>query len=163
MTDTEHGNAEKARRTAVDLFPNESWLELEECIFIATGRTPKSNNQRKDLQKELVIARHLTRLGSVVYLLPEEGEDKHPDAVVDGIIMEFKTITGGAERIQDHYREARKKADRIFFRINSDISTKAVLKNLIERVRNSGYTGGLIMAYFAYKDKLYYWSEDVLK
>jgi hypothetical protein len=155
--------AETAQHKAQELYPDEFWLDLEDGIFIATGRTPKSNNQRKDLQKELVIARHLVRLGSVVYLLPEEGEDKHPDAVVDGIITEFKTITGGAERIQDHYREARKKADNIFFRINSDISTNAVLRNLIERVRKGGYSGGLIMAYFAFKDKLYYWREDKLK
>jgi hypothetical protein len=155
--------AQKAREKAASLYPNETWGELEDHIFIARAREPKSNNQKRDLEKELVQSRILTAMGSTVYLLPEVGASKHPDAVVDGFIMEFKTITGNADRVEDHYRSSRKKADRIFFKINSDLSPESVLRKLIDRIRKGNHSGGLIIAHFTHTNKTYFWEEDRLK
>jgi hypothetical protein len=85
--------AERARDKAASLFPNETWREIEPGIFIAAGREPRVKNQRQVIEKELAQARILTARGSAVYLLleitdPARDGVKHPDAVVDGYLME---------------------------------------------------------------------------
>jgi hypothetical protein len=158
----------KARDKAVGLFPLETWRELEERIFIAAGREPRVKNQRQVLEKELVQARILTAQGSVVYLLPEITDPardgvKHPDAVVDGYLMEFKTITGSINQVEHRFRESRKKADHVFFKIDSHLTLEAVLSKLIDRIRQSDYSGGMVVAHFTETGKTYFWNVDALK
>jgi len=86
--------AEKAMQTARKLYPHEKWELLENGIFIAKSRMPRSAEQIHTLEKELRQARILVTRGSTIYLLPEtpppgEKHVKYPDAVVDGYIMEF--------------------------------------------------------------------------
>jgi hypothetical protein len=160
--------AQRARDKAASLFPLETWREIEERIFIACSREPRSNGQRKTLKKELIQARILTAQGSAVYLLPEivdptkQGE-KHPDAVVDGFLTEFKTITGKVERIGEYFEDSRKKADHIFYKIDSSLSKEAVMKHLEGIILKRGFYGGQVIAYFAESSKLYYWDVDDLK
>jgi hypothetical protein len=156
-------NALKAAAYAVRLYPAVQWVPIEPSVFIAQSRLPKNSNQRDILEKELIQARILVGFGSTVYLLPEEGREKHPDAVVDGHIMEFKTVTGKVDRVEEHYRKSRKKSSRIFFKIDSDLSQEAVLRKLIDRIRKGIYSGGLIIAYFTHTGKTYFWEEDRLK
>jgi hypothetical protein len=160
--------AQRAHERAASLFPLEAWRELEERIFIAGGREPRSNGQRKTLKKELIQARLLTAAGSVVYLLPEivdpaKRGEKHPDAVVDGFLMEFKTITGKVDRIGEYFEDSRKKADHIFYKIDSFLSKEAVMKHLEGIILKKGYSGGQVIAYFTETSKLYYWDVDDLK
>jgi hypothetical protein len=158
----------ETREKAVRLFPLETWRELEERIFIACSREPRSNGQRKTLKKELIQTRILTAQGSVVYLLPEivdptkQGE-KHPDAVVDGFLTEFKTITGKVDRIGEYFEDSRKKADHIFYKIDCSLSKEAVMKHLEGIILKRGYCGGQVIAYFAETSRLYYWDVDDLK
>jgi hypothetical protein len=160
--------AERARDKAASLFPLETWREIESGIFIAGSREPRSNGQRKTLKKELVQARILTAQGNVVYLLPEivdpakQGE-KHPDAVVDGFLMEFKTITGKVERIGEYFEDSRKKASHVFYKIDCSLSKEAVMKHLEGIILKRDYHGGQVIAYFAETSKLYYWDVDDLK
>jgi hypothetical protein len=98
-------NAEKARQAAIDLYPHEKWELLENGIFIAKSRIPRSAEQIHILEKELQQARILVERGSTVYLLPEishssEKHIKRPDAVVDGYLLEFKTNTGGRRQVE---------------------------------------------------------------
>ena len=100
-----------------------------------------------------------------MYLLPEHGPRgmKHPDAVVDGIIIEFKTITGNIRKITGNFKAARKKADNVFLKINAVFSQEIVLEKLIGTVRRGGYSGGgLSLLIYPQTGKTYYWSVDDL-
>jgi hypothetical protein len=44
-------------------------------------------------------ARMLADGGEVIYFLPEKGDGKHPDAVIDGRITELKTVEGKLTRV----------------------------------------------------------------
>jgi hypothetical protein len=156
-------NALRAATLSVSRFPQEQWIQIDTAIFLAHSRLSISSNQRDILKKEIAQARILTERGSSVYLIPEKGEGKHPDAVVDGHIMEFKTITGNIGRIEEHYLAARAKARRVFFKIDSDLSRKDVLSRLIACIRKGNYTKGHIIAYFSHTGKIYLWEEDRLK
>jgi hypothetical protein len=63
------------------------------------------------LEKELAQARILAALGHTIYLPPEQGtrKTKHPDAIVDGLIMEFKTITGNIKEGSREFQGRQKK------------------------------------------------------
>jgi hypothetical protein len=160
--------ARRAREKALSLYPLETWREIEEHIFIAESREPKGKNQEQVLEKELIQARILTARGSTVYLLPEIAGPanlgiKHPDAVVDGFIMEFKTITGSIHQVEERFKDSRKKADRVFFKIDAPITQEAVLRKIIDRTRKSAYAGGMVIAHFTTTGKTYFWDIDRLK
>ncbi|MDR3343372.1 MAG: hypothetical protein LBT14_11420 [Treponema sp.] len=128
-------NTQRARDKAISLYPLETWRELEERIFIAENREPNGKNQRQVLEKELIQARILTTQGSTVYLLPEIAGPanlgvKHPDAVVDGFVMKFKTITGSIHQVEHRFKESTKKAERVFFKIDAPLSKAEVFKKV---------------------------------
>jgi hypothetical protein len=150
---------------AAELFPNAVWVKIEEQIYLPESRQPKSNNQEKVLEKELIQARILVSRGSTVYFLPEtEGTGiKHPDAVVDGYVVEFKTITGNIREIEKRFKEARLKAENIFFKIDSSLTKEDVLNKLKWVSIQKGYHGGRITAYFSENEKMYYWNIDDFK
>jgi hypothetical protein len=77
--------------------------------------------------------------------------------------MEFKTITGKVGRFEEHYRDARGKAARIFFKIDSNLSQEDVLRKLIDKVRRGNHSGGMIIVHFTHSGKTYFWEEDRLK
>jgi hypothetical protein len=113
MIEYSGGNAknQRAQEKAVSLYPNEIWLKIEEQIFIAQNRQSRNETQQQILDKELVQARILTGFGSTVYLLPEVIDPAHlgikyPDAVVDGFVMEFKTITGSIRQVEKHFKDS---------------------------------------------------------
>jgi hypothetical protein len=166
--DEQVARAKTAREQVAILFPLETWREIESNIFIAGSREPKVKGQRQVLEKELVQARILTGQGSTVYLLPEiAGPDnigvKHPDAIVDGYLMEFKTITGSINQVEHRFRESRKKAEYVFFKIDSHLTRETVLSKLIDRIRRSDYSGGMVVAHFTEVGKTYFWNVDDLK
>jgi hypothetical protein len=160
--------ARKARDRAVGLYPLETWREIEEHIFIAESREPKGKNQEQVLKKELIQARILTAQGSTVYLLPEIAGpanlgEKHPDAIVDGFIMEFKTITGSIHQVEERFKDSRKKADRVFFKIDAKLSRHEVSRKLSGLISRKGYSGGVIFAYFTVTDEFAIWKVDALR
>jgi hypothetical protein len=160
--------AQKAKEKAVSLYPLESWLEIEAHIFITESRQPVNKNQQRVLDKELVQARILTSRGSTVYLLPEVIDParlgvKYPDAVVDGFIMEFKTITGSIREIEKRFKESRRKADQVFFKIDSPLVPNEVRRKLSQSIIQKGYPHGLIIAYFTETGHLQYWDVQDLK
>jgi hypothetical protein len=159
--------ARNARELALSLYPGETWGELEERIFIAESRKPKGKNQEQVLEKELVQARILTSRGSTVYLLPEVSTAssigvKHPDAVVDGFLMEFKTISGSIHQVEERFKESRKKADRVFIKINADLSRPEVSRKLAGIIAKKDYRGGIINAYFSKSGDFFTWNVDDL-
>jgi len=160
-------NANKAYELAITLYPHEKWEILEAGIFIAKSRMPRSAEQINVLEKELRQARILTDRGSTVYLLPETPHPgiknvKYPDAVVDGCIMEFKTVTGGIRQVEERYKEARAKTKNIFLKIDALLSRHEVTRKLSGYIQRKSYTGGIILAYFAQSGELHQWTEDEL-
>ena len=160
-------NGEKARQTAKGLYPYEKWELLENGIFIARSRMPRSAEQVKILEKELQQARILAERGSTIYLLPEtahsyEKRIKYPDAVVDDLVMEFKTITGSIRQIEQRYKEARAKTAHVFIKIDADLSLHDVRRKLAGCINRKKYTGGIILVYFSQIGELYQWSEAEL-
>jgi hypothetical protein len=89
-------NTKNAQELAFSLFPDEQWVNIDQRIFMAASRAPRSDRQAEILNQELSQARILATLGHIVFLLPELGphKTKHPDAIVDGFIMEFKIVSG---------------------------------------------------------------------
>jgi len=128
---------------------------------------PRSAEQINVLEKELLQARILADRGSTVYLLPEMPQPgikhvKHPDAVVDGYIMEFKTITGSIRQVEERYKEARVKTENIFLKIDTSLSRHEVTRKLSGYIQRKGYTGGIILAYFTQSGEFYQWTEAEL-
>ena len=160
-------NAEKANEAAKNLYPHEKWEPLEKGIFIAKSRMPRSAEQINILEKELQQARILVERGSTVYLLPEishssEKHIKRPDAVVDGCMLEFKTITGSLRQVEERYKEARAKAAYVFLKIDAHLSRHEVTRKLSGYIKRKGFSGGVILAYFTQSDEFYRWSEAEL-
>ena len=110
-------NAKNAQMLAFSLFPNEQWIGIDQRVFMAASRAPRSGRQTEILNQELSQARILAALGHAVYLLPEFGprKTKHPDAIVDGLIMEFKTVSGNERKIRENFKDARKKQKTYFW------------------------------------------------
>jgi hypothetical protein len=160
---------ESAARTA---FPNEQFVDASsfkseqtgpdfevpenlQNIKIAKSRiTPTkgknhiSDNDAKTLTKELRQARVLTSRGSSVYLVPKikdaQGRDvSGPDALVNGTLYEFKTITGALKRLETRFRESRDQGENVFIRFIKDGITRDDVMNKMYRIINSPeYTGG---------------------
>jgi hypothetical protein len=155
-------NAAKAQALACSLFPSETWNEKEPHIFVASRRTPRSKGQRIIFEKEMVQARILTERGCTVYLLPElsrkSSDDPHPDAVVDGLIMEFKTVTGAFDQIEHRFADSRKQAENVFLKFDPDFDKAAVLHTLKWKCKKDHYTKGLIWVYFSQTREFFSWN-----
>jgi hypothetical protein len=163
----QESNAQKAKKAAESLYPYEKWETLEDGIFIAKTRMPRSAEQINVLEKELRQARILTARGSTVYLLPETAAPnqkrvKHPDAIVDGSIMEFKTITGSVRQVEERYKEARAKTDSVFLKIDAPLTRHEVTRKLSGYIERKGYSGGTILVYFTQSGEFYQWQESEL-
>jgi len=158
-------NDQKSAALASRLFPGERWIPAGQGIYFAASREPRSNNQAKVFEKELAQARILAGQGAVVYLLPEIGPSgkKHPDAVVNGLITEFKTITGSIKKVEDNFKEARKKAENVFLKIDTNLSRETVQRKLEGVILQKNYRGGLVIVYLKAAGALYYWNVDDLK
>ena len=160
-------NAQKAKEAADGLYPHEKWEVLEAGIYIAKSRMPRSAEQINILEKELRQARILAERGSTIYLLPEtanpnEKHVKHPDAVVDGYVMEFKTITGSIRQVEERYKEARAKTGYVFLKIDAHLTRHDVTRKLSGYIKRKGYSGGVIFAYFTGNGEFYCWNEAEL-
>jgi hypothetical protein len=163
--DKQNENAQRAKVRAEEYAPGENWIEMSPGICMAASRAPKSAEQVKTLEKEMEHARILAGGGHAVYLLPEHGPRgvKHPDAVVDGFLYEFKTVTGNIRKIAGNFKAAREKAENVFLEIIPDYSKEAVQKKLKGTIKNKDCSGGLIIAHFKVSGKIYYWNVDDLK
>jgi len=86
-------NAQKARQTADQLYPNEQWKLVENGIYLSPNRPIGKKSNYKD---ELKDAQILRDFGSTVYLVPDDSRQigKKYDAIVNGMKFEFKNVTG---------------------------------------------------------------------
>ena len=162
MSETDPPRPHEAAREA---FPHEQWedatsikfrhkgvdFELPgdmENITVARSRLTHMKDDERILAKEIRQAKILAGQGSSIYLLPKPlGPDgRHlpgPDALVDGIPFEFKTVTGGIGKIEKHFRDSRKQGPNTFILVaNPNIAKNDVTRKLSGIVNSDDYGGG---------------------
>jgi len=154
-------------KLAIEMFPSETWLNLEEIIFnhielpnnaagikIAKGKLPQNMHEEKDLLKEIKSAIILKDKRLTVTLIPRikrpdgKGFFPGPDAIVNGTLFEFKTVTGSMDKVGARFRDSREQGENVFIRIeNPNLTKPRVVSYLARFIRNDRYKGG-------YKGKL---------
>jgi len=78
-------------------------------------------------------------MGSTVYLAPEqtdvEGKKQH-DAIVNGLIFEFKNVGGNANTLITHFLRSRSQAPNVFFNLETSSLTKPEVISTLYGARN---------------------------
>ena len=168
-------NARKAREAADRLFPGHEWRKVEDGIYLSPRRPI---GKKTNYEGELRSARVLRDLGSTVYLVPEQTDvgGKKYDAIVDGLVFEFKNIAGNASTIETLFFRSRSQAPNVFLNLeNSPLSKREILatlhgaRNKPETPHRHGYdyhnkfSGGKIILKIRSQDDLVYMDVDDLK
>jgi hypothetical protein len=110
-------NAEKSLALASALFPLEEWIPHGKGIFVAKNRLIGGHKEQAKLYREISDVRILTGRGSVAYFLPERFDgDKtarnevihnmHADTVIDGVVVEIKTVSSNRTTLGKSFRRA---------------------------------------------------------
>ena len=163
-------NARKAKEAADKFFPGENWKFVEEGIYLSSRRPI---GKYSNYQNELRDAQILRDLGSTVYLAPEVRSDpkKKFDAIVNGLMMEFKNMHGASTRtLKDHFLDSREQAPNVFINLENSPLTRREIVNTLYAARNSleyskknTYEDGRIILKIKGYDNLIYLSVNDLK
>jgi hypothetical protein len=163
-------NARKARQTADQEFPGEKWKSVEEGINLSPRRPVGKNS---NYANELRDAQILRDFGSTVYLAPEVRSDpgKKFDAIVNGVIMEFKNMHGASARtLKDHFLDSREQSPNVFINLENSPLTRREIINTLYAARNSSdygrknkHKGGRIILKIKGLRNLIYLNVDKLK
>jgi hypothetical protein len=173
-------NAEKTFLLAKALFPQEEWVFYETGIFIAKNRMGKNYKEQIKLYKEISDVRILTSRGSVAFFLPETSEKtnnkkRYADTVLDGAILEIKTISGNRTTLGKSFKKGYKqglsvlenyphvKAEHnVFLRIFTPFTIESVRAKIAGEIKNTT-DDGYCICYFETTKELYYWTYDELR
>jgi len=178
-------NAEKSLILASKLFPQEEWIPHGERIFVAKSRFSRSHKEQAKLYREIADVRILTGRGSVAYFLPErakneetEREDEihsmHADTVIDGVIIEIKTVSGNRATLGKSFRRGYKQGrsllkkhglnieHSVFLRIYTPFYIESVRAKIAGELKNTT-DDGFCICYFEATEELYYWTYDELR
>jgi len=143
-------------------FPNEEWIEIDKLklsyfnipedaagIPVAKSRLPKNKQEELDFIKEIKSAIILKSKGASVTLVPRinrpdgKGFVPGPDAIVNGLFFEFKTITGKLNKVGRRFKYSRKQGDNVYIRIENNKHTKTgIIQYLVRLINNPKYKGG---------------------
>ena len=172
-------NTEKSLALAKALFPNEEWLPTEANIWVAKSRLSQKRREPEKWEKEMVQVRILTNRGSVAYFLPDKyikGEigNKTADLVLDGEVVEMKTISGGRATLGGKFKYGYKQGaillrnctitqkHSVFIRLLSNIPVKSV-KAKIAGVLKNRYDEGKFICFFETTGELHSWTYEELR
>jgi hypothetical protein len=171
--------AEKSLTLAKALFPNEEWIPTETNIWVAKTRLSQKKREPEKWEKEMNQVRILTSRGSVAYFLPDiykQGEigSKSADLVLDGEVVEMKTISGGRATLGGKFKYGYKqgalslknciftKNHSVFIRLLSDLPVGSV-KAQIAGVLKYRYDKGRFICFFETTGELHIWTYDELR
>jgi hypothetical protein len=173
-------NAEKSLALASTLFPWEKWVFRESGIWVAESRLSEESKEPEKWEREMSQVRILTNRGSVAYFLPERKRKRGEtglmcaDLVLDGVIVEIKTISGTRVTLGGDFRQAYKQGlalleghpgiteHSVFIRLKSDLSLMSVMSKIAGELKDR--TGqGRFMCYFEASGELYAWTYDELR
>jgi len=177
-------NAEKSLFLASHLFPHEEWIPHGEGIFVAESRFYGGHKEQAKLYREISDVRILTGRGSVAYFLPERPKDEetvndeihnmHADTVIDGVIVEIKTVSGNRATLGKSFRRGYKQGrsllkkhgitaeHSVFLRIFTPFSVESVRGKIAGELKDST-DGGCCICYFEATEELYFWTYDELR
>jgi len=161
------------------LFPNEEWIPIEPNIWVAKSRLSQKNKEPKKWEKEMAQVHILTSRGSIAYFLPEivtEGVigSKSADLVLDGEVVEMKTISGGRSTLGGKFKRGYKqgaillktckitKSHSVFIRLLSDFPVGSV-KAQIAGVLKYRYDEGKFICFFEKLGELHSWTYEELR
>jgi len=173
------GLIEKTHNLAKALFPEEEWIPTESNIWVAKSRLSQKQKEPEKWEKEMSQARILTSRGSIACFLPEveiKGEtgNKSADLVLDGEIVEMKTISGGRSTLGGKFKIGYKqgailvknctitKRHSVFIRLLSDLTVGSV-KAQIAGVLKFRYDEGSFICFFEKTGELHTWTYDELR
>jgi len=178
-------NGEKSFTLATALFPREEWISHGDGIFIAKSRLSGNHKEQAKLYREIADVRILTGRGSVVYFLPERfdgrdvaGQDSitamYADTVIDGVIVEIKTVSGNRATLGKSFRRGYKQGrsllekhgiaveHSVFLRVFTPFKVNSVRAKIAGELKNFADKGYCI-CYFEATEELYYWTYDELR
>jgi len=161
------------------LFPNELWIFKETNIWVAKSRLIEEYREPEKWEREMLQARILTGRGSVAYFLPEEeirGENRKrcADLVLDGEIVEMKTVSGTRATLGTQFKYGYKqgslltencpltKEHSVFIWMLSDMSIGSVKAKIAGELKNRPDKGSFI-CFFEKIGELYTWTYDELR
>jgi hypothetical protein len=176
-------NAEKSLALAVALFPEEEWVTHGKNIFVAKSRLAGGHKEQAKLYREISDVRILTDRGSVAYFLPEREKNEvkddeihslRADAVIDGTVVELKTISGNRATLGKSFRRGYKQGrsllkkhgvtatHSVFLRLFTPFTSESVRAKLAGELKNTTDKGCCI-CYFEAVGELYSWDYDELR
>jgi hypothetical protein len=172
-------NAVKSYTLAKTLFPLEEWVATESNIWVAKSRLSQKEREPKKWEKEMSQVRILTSRGSVAYFLPDrlvQGESGSlcADLVLDGEVIEMKTITGTRTTLGKRFVHGYKqgallienctytKKHSVFIRLLSDITIGSVKAKIAGELKNR-FDEGSFICYFDKVGELYSWTYEELR
>jgi hypothetical protein len=155
-------NTHRAEELAKKLFPNEIWEDAASIKFIYSGedfelpvstvgikiassRLTGLKGDEKIIAREVRQAKILADKGLSVYLLPKRKIffQTEPDAIVNGFLYEFKTITGTIKRVEARFRQSRNQCENIFLKIdNINLSKTDIISKISAILSDVNYYGG---------------------
>jgi hypothetical protein len=160
--------AQKAKQAAAKLFPHENWIKVEPGIY----RSPRrAIGKKSNYPDELRDAQILRDLGSTIYLTPEVRSDREKkfDAIVDGLIFEFKNVSGNMSTLETQFLRSRSQAPNVFINLEtSSLSRRQIMsalygaRNRPETAKTHGYAhynkykGGQIILKIREQESLIY-------
>ena len=172
-------NGEKSFALASTLFPNEEWIPHGESIFVAKSRLRNLPKERAKLTREIEQLQVFINAESAVYFLPELEDNENPgklsaDTVIDGEIVEIKTVTGTRTTLETEFRKGYQqgaylcgiapeiKEHSVFIRLFSNLSPGSVKAKIAGELKNRTDNGRFI-CYFETSGTLYSWTYDELR
>ena len=172
-------NIKKSHALASALFPHEKWILKETNIWIAKSRLVEESREPDKWEREMSQVRILTGRGSVAYFLPEQeikGESgkRCADLVLDGTVMEMKTVSGTRATLGTQFRYGYKqgsllvknctltKEHSVFIWLLSDLSIGSVKAKIAGELKNRDDNGSFI-CFFERTGELYVWTYKELQ
>ena len=171
---------DKSFALAAALFPNEEWIPHGKGVFVAKSRLIGRHKEQAKLYREIADVRILIGRGSVAYFLPErfDGDDKGKkwaDMVMDGAIVEIKTISGNRTTLGKSFKKGYKqglsmleaypeiKAEHdVFLRLYTPFTVESVRAKIAGEIKGTSDKGRCI-CYFEATEELYFWTYDELR
>jgi len=173
-------NTEKSLALASTLFPLEKWIPHGNGIFIAKSRLAGGHKEQAKLYREIADVKILTGRGSVAYFLPERFDvnvksKKRADMVMNGAILELKTISGNRTTLGKSFKRGYKqglsmletypeiKAEHdVFLRLFTPFTVESVRAKIAGEIKGTSDKGRCI-CYFEATEELYFWTYDELR
>jgi hypothetical protein len=171
--------SEKSLALASVLFPQEEWVPTEVNVWVAKSRLPQEYREPDKWEREMSQVRILTNRGSVAYFLPEleiKGEIgmRSADLVLDGEIVEMKTVSGTRATLSSQFKYGYKqgsmllknctftKKHSVFIWLLSDMSIGNVKAKIAGELKDRHDEGSFI-CFFEKTGELYSWTYEELR